>query len=295
MKKLLLLLALPMLFAACAAPGNTPTAQSDNASPTLTSDPDGAHRFFLTSTRMPGAKGFYLRVHQEGDHWVADFISRRPIDRHNKQDELFFVSEDRKQWWLTVQHDQGYCGDGSFALDAPYTVCNSSFGSFSTIGAVASLMGSGPVVDGKPMSISRSDVVKAIRSIPESNVAAIYAALVAQDTQDRKNEQLYEQASREANRKASEMIARRAEEQRMGFFKNARRGTQLFCHSGEFPLRPEDDLDAQAYDCSSGVGVIGLGQLARYGFSVTSQDREPVRTIMGRIGYRVSLILTKTH
>lgn len=152
----------------------------------LTSDPAGGTRYLVSETPTAiMAKGFYLRVHQDGAHWMADFISRSPVGRRDGQDEIFYVSEDRRSWWLTTHKNMGYCSDGAFSYNAEYTVCNSEFGKFSALGQVMTLFGNGPVETGKPMSINHDQVVSAIRSIPEGNLSAIYADLLKQDAADR--------------------------------------------------------------------------------------------------------------
>ncbi|WP_322014905.1 hypothetical protein [Paraburkholderia sp. J12] len=172
-----------LALSACAV-NNSPEETGASTVP-LTPDPAASDRYLVSET--PTAimdKGFYLRVHQENDHWIADFVSRSPVGRRSKDDEVFFVSEDRRHWWLTVHRNMGYCGPGAFAYNAEYTVCNSTFGRFSAFGEAMTFFGSGPVETGKPMAINHAQVVGAIWSIPESNLAGVYAALLAQDRAD---------------------------------------------------------------------------------------------------------------
>jgi hypothetical protein len=85
--------------------------------------------------------------------------------------------------------------------------------------------------------------------------------------------------------------AKAENDRREKIFRTARRGSQLFCHTGNFVLGENAGLDALAYDCS-GIGIISLSELQSHGYVVTSQDQVAVPTYSGR-GYRVSLILTK--
>jgi hypothetical protein len=95
-----------------------------------------------------------------------------------------------------------------------------------------------------------------------------------------------------AEQSAQARNAAKAEsDKREKFFRSARRGSQLFCHTGSMVLGENAGLDSLAYDCS-GVGIIALSELESHGYVVTSQDQVAVPTYTGR-GYRVSLILTK--
>lgn len=131
-------------------------------------------------------RGFYVRVMHEQDGWVLDSVSRDKPARSGYQ-EIFYVSENKRIWHLAIPTEVAWCNSDANKDAAPYSVCNSQFGSFSKLGAMVSVATSlgASMINTRPYSVNKSDVESVVHSISEGELNEAYLKMFQKEAEQK--------------------------------------------------------------------------------------------------------------
>lgn len=156
------------------------SAQYDEA---LADDSTG-YRVLQRNYLMPSDQsrdGFFLTIHFENKRWVADQISPTMPPRSSRSQEIFFVSKDKARWYLAAPKDIANCSSKLTKTIQPYTLCNSVFGTFSGVGAFASVLTSfgASMLAEKPTTADDNRLEKAVYSVSEAGLDKLVTEYLA--------------------------------------------------------------------------------------------------------------------
>jgi hypothetical protein len=175
------------------------------------------------------------------------------------------------------------CPKTARTVDAPYTVCNSAFGHFSSIGAIASMMVTlgTSMLDAKPVVLDEKLLKQAVLSVPEAALSQLLADDAQRQMQDRRL-QLEAQATIAADQARARMAEQEAEADGMvavqSTLQQQPQGATLFCQTDDkWPRATGDSLDRQRLVChlagQSNIGPIMGSWLISNGWTIQSEMR----------------------
>jgi len=247
-------------------------------------DPAAGYRVIEGPEGSPIRRGLFVTVHFDGSRWQPDSVSHDAafLQRAPEQ-EILYVSDDKRFWRLAVPSGMVNCPRAARAIDAPYTLCNSAFGHFSSIGAIASVMVTlgTSMLEAKPVVLDEKLLRQAVLSVPEGVLSQVLADDTQRQMQDRRL-QLEAQAAIAADQAAARMAEQKAEAERMVAVQTALQqqpqGATLFCQTDkEWPRATGDSLDRQRLVChlsgESNMGPIMGSWLISNGWAIQSELR----------------------
>lgn len=193
---------------------------------------DTSYRKLAGSSMKPpiAVRGFYVRVTHEQGGWVLDSISRNRLSRNQLQ-EIFWVSEDKRDWYLAIPSEVAWCDSNASQNVAPYTVCNSQLGSFSKLGAMVSVTTSlgASMLKTKPYSVNKDDAENVVRSIPEGELNDAYLKMYKDELDQRALAKAKLDEQRQEEEQARLLANQRIEDNASSMRKQVRVGTQTNC------------------------------------------------------------------
>lgn len=228
-----LVCAFAMSLSACGGGASLNADGKEKAAPyaaTLSTD-TGYRKLAGSSIKAPIAvRGFYVRVTHEHGGWVLDSISRNQLSRNQLQ-EIFWVSEDKRNWYLAIPSEVAWCDSNASQNIAPYTVCNSQLGSFSKLGAMVSVTTSlgASMLKTKPYSVNKSDAENIVHSIPESELNDAYLKMFKDEFDQRALAKVKLDEQRQEEEQLRLLANKRIEDNASSMRKRVRIGTQTNC------------------------------------------------------------------
>jgi hypothetical protein len=247
-------------------------------------DPAAGYRVIERPGSSPNRRGIFVTVHFDGSRWQPDSVSHdSSILQRAPGQEILYVTEDKRLWRLAVPSDMVNCPKTARTVDAPYTVCNSAFGHFSSIGGIASMMVTlgTSMLEAKPVVLDEKLLKLAVLSVPEAALSQLLADDAQRQMQDRRL-QLEAQATIAAEQARARMAEQKAEAARMvavqSTLQQQPRGATLFCQTDDkWPRATGDSLDRQQLVChlsgQSNIGPIMGSWLISNGWTIQSEMR----------------------